>query len=184
MRPKSAPSPAPPPPKQKNDPTPDQRAELIVLKLEHYIRDNRTVRGVPYRTWQAMARAELTQAFIAVAEREQQIRRDVVMRRFLTIVAGSLITIGFWGAVVALDTHYATLSAILMFLAGLGLLYAISDFSIRRFWSSGAPRRRRRTFRRIETFDRQIRRLERDLQKHLKKKEEEAKQQMEEETKA
>jgi hypothetical protein len=163
-----------PPPRPSNDPTPQERAELIVLKLEHFIRDNRTVRGVPYRTWQAMARAELTEAFIEVAERERNIRRDLVMRRFLTIVAATLITIGFWGAVVALDTHYATLSAILMFLAGLGLLYAISDFSLRHFWSSGRPRRRRRAFRRIQTFDRQLLRFEREMRRKLKEKEEAA----------
>jgi hypothetical protein len=157
-----------------SEPTPEQRAELIVLKLEHFIRDKRTVRGVPYRDWQAMAREELTQAFVDVAEEARDKTRDIVMRRVLLVGASSLITIGFWGAVMALDTHYGIISAMIMFMAGVILLFVVGDFGIRRIWQRGTAAQRPGRFRRIARYDTQLRRLEHDLQKRLKKKQEEA----------
>ncbi|HTH95928.1 MAG TPA: hypothetical protein VL574_00850 [Stellaceae bacterium] len=152
-----------------SDPTPQDRAELIVLKLEHFIRDNRTVRGVPYRDWQALARSELTEAFVEVAELSNRKSRDVVMKRMLLLGSSALITVGFWGAVVAIDTHYAVTSAIIMFLAGLALLAVVGDFGIRAAWKRGTAAQRPRRFRRIKHFDAQLRRLEHDMQKRLKK---------------
>jgi hypothetical protein len=152
-----------------SDPTPQERAELIVLKLEHFIRDNRTVRGVPYRDWQAMARAELAEAFVDVAETARDRSRDVVMRRVLLIGASTLVTIGFWGTVMALDTHYGIASALIMFAAGIILLAVVGDFGIRRIWARGTAAQRPARFRRIARFDTQLRRLESDMQKRLKK---------------
>ena len=45
------------------NPTAQERADFVTRRLEQFIRDNRTAeRGVNFRQWQAMARAEIINA--------------------------------------------------------------------------------------------------------------------------
>jgi hypothetical protein len=158
-----------------SDPTPQDRADYIVRKLEQFIRDGRTVRGVSFRDWQAMAKAELVNSFAEVEKRKQEIRRDVSVRRLLLVTSSTLVTIGFWGGVMALDHGRGWLAALVMLAAGTILLCFACDFSIRRLWGRGSAKQRRQRFERIENFDRQLRQLEAEIRMKLKETEEKAK---------
>jgi hypothetical protein len=157
-----------------SDPTPQDRADYLVRKLEQFIRDGRTVRGVSFRDWQAMARSELANSFAEVDQRRLEIQKDLAVRRFLLVASVTLVTIGFWGGVMALDKSREWLAALIMLGAGTILLFYAADFSIRRLWNRGAAKQRRERFQRIESFDRQLRQLEAEIRQKLKKAEADA----------
>jgi len=150
------------------DPTPQERAEYLIRRLEQFIRDGRTVRGVSFRDWQAMAKAEFVNAFAEVEQRKREIQRDTNMRRLLLVAASTLVTIGFWGGVMALDHSRTWLAALIMLASGTVLLFVAGDFGIRRLWARGAAAQRRERFARIESFDRQLRQMEAEIRQKLK----------------
>jgi hypothetical protein len=159
-----------------SDPTPQERADYLVRKLEQFIRDGRTVRGVSFRDWQAMARSELANSFAEVDRRRIEIQKDLAMRRLLLVASVTLVTIGFWGGVMALDKGRDWLAALVMLGAGTILLGYAGDFGIRRLWNRGAPKQRKQRFERIESFDRQLRQLEAEIRQKLKRAEAEARE--------
>lgn len=126
-----------------SDPTPEERADYLVRRLEQFIRDGRTVRGVSFRDWQAMARAEFENAFTEVEQRKREIRQDVKVRRLLLVASSTLVTIGFWGGVIALDHDRGWIAALIMLASGTILLGVASDFSIRRLWGRRLVEQRR-----------------------------------------
>jgi len=159
-----------------SDPTPQDRADYLVRKLEQFIRDGRTVRGVSFRDWQAMARAELANSFAEVDRRRIEIQKDLAMRRLLLVAAFTLVTIGFWGGVMALDKGRDWLAALIMLGAGTILLGYAGDFGIRRLWNRGAAKQRKQRFERIEGFDRQLRQLEAEIRQKVKQTEADARE--------
>jgi len=159
-----------------SDPTPQDRADYLVRKLEQFIRDGRTVRGVSFRDWQAMARAELANSFAEVDRRRLEIQQDLPMRRLLLVAAVTLVTIGFWGGVMALDRSRDWLAALIMLGAGTILLCYAGDFGIRRLWNRGAVKQRKQRFDRIESFDRQLRQLEAEIRQKVKQAEADARE--------
>ena len=80
-------------------PTPEERAHFVILRLEQFIRDGRTIdEGMSLKKWQAMARTEIA---VAIAEVENSLDYDEInRRRVLFVAAAAMVTIGFWGAVV------------------------------------------------------------------------------------
>ena len=55
-------------PELTDDPSPDERAEYVILRLEQFIREGRTFdEGMSFKIWQAMAKVEIA---IAIAESE------------------------------------------------------------------------------------------------------------------
>jgi hypothetical protein len=159
-----------------SDPTPQDRADYLVRKLEQFIRDGRTVRGVSFRDWQAMARSELANSFVEVDRRRIEIQKDLAMRRLLLVASVTLVTIGFWGGVMALDKGRDWLAALIMLGAGTVLLGYVGDFGIRRLWNRGAAKQRKQRFERIEGFDRQLRQLEAEIRQKLKRVEADARE--------
>jgi hypothetical protein len=159
-----------------SDPTPQDRADYLVRKLEQFIRDGRTVRGVSFRDWQAMARSELANSFAEVDRRRIEIQKDLAMRRLLLVASVTLVTIGFWGGVMALDKGRDWLAALVMLGAGTVLLGYAGDFGIRRLWHRGAGKQRKQRFERIESFDRQLRQLEAEIRHKLKQTEADARE--------
>ncbi|HEV2673158.1 MAG TPA: hypothetical protein VGV37_01370 [Aliidongia sp.] len=158
-----------------SDPTPQDRADYLIRKLEQFIRDGRTVRGVSFRTWQAMAKAEFINSFTEIEQRKAEIRKDVSVRRLLLVASSTLVTIGFWGGVMALDGSRGWIAALVMLGSGTILLFVAGDFSIRRLWGRGSAKQRRARFERIESFDRQLRQLEAEVRRKLKQAETDAK---------
>jgi hypothetical protein len=152
-----------------DEPSPEQQADYIVRKLEHFITEGKTERGMSFKTWQAMARMEIANAFADAEQRYARARLDLTTRRILMVAASALVTIGFWGAVMAVDKSYGGLAATLIFVAGLVLLAMALEFGVRRALSRLALKNRKRAFGRIEDFDRQLRKLEAELRRKAEK---------------
>lgn len=144
-------------------PTPEQQADYLVRKLEQTIRDNRTVRGMSFATWQAMAREEIANA-IRSAER-RYIVHDRTVSRLVVVASSALVSIGFWGAVVAVDRAYGGPAALVALGAGLALFVVGADWGLKRATARWARRKRDQRLARIEDLDRRIKRLESDLKK-------------------
>ncbi|MEI9983265.1 MAG: hypothetical protein WDN69_08705 [Aliidongia sp.] len=144
-------------------PTPQERADYIVRKLEQFIREGKSERGMSFKTWQAMARAELANAFADIEQRQAQRRADLTVRRILIIGATSLVTIGFWGAVMAVDRRYGPVAALLLSIAGLVVAAMALEFGLRHAMNRIKLQRRKTAFGRIEDFDRQLKRLEAEI---------------------
>ena len=149
------------------DPSPQQRADYLVRKLEQFIREGKSEHGLSFKTWQAMARAEIANAFADLDDRQARQRADLTMRRMLIVGAASLATIGFWGAVLAVDHRYGQISAVLLIVAGLVLAALAVEFGLRRTLNRLAVRRRNSAFARIEDFDRQLKKLEAEIRRQV-----------------
>lgn len=151
------------------DPSPQQRADYVVRKLEHFIREGKSEHGLSFKTWQAMARAEIANAFADIEERQARHRADLTMRRMLIVGAAALVTIGFWGTVLAVDHRYGELSAVLLIIAGLVLAALAIELGLRRTLNRLTQRRRNSALGRIEDFDRQLRKLEAEIRQKVAK---------------
>lgn len=159
-----------------SDPTPEQRADYLVRKLEQLIRDGRTVRGMSFKTWQALARTELINAFGDIERRKGEARQDRLARRLLIVAATTLTTIGFWGGAVAIDRNREGIAALVIFVSGLVLVAFVSDFGLRKLWGRHKVGRREKSIAKIEDFDGQLKKLENELWLKLKKAKEKAKE--------
>ncbi|NFV80458.1 hypothetical protein [Magnetospirillum aberrantis] len=144
-------------------PTPEQQADYLVRKLEQTIRDNRTVKGMSFRTWQAIAREEITNAIRAVEKRHADHDRSV--GRGLVVAAASLVSIGFWGAVVAVDHAYGGIAALVALVAGAALFFVGVEWGLRRVGGDWSRRRRAERLAHIDDLDRRIKRMEETLRK-------------------
>lgn len=151
-------------PPLKDNPTPEERARYVALRLEQFIRDGRTIaEGMSFRQWQAMAETEIA-THIAEAENAAQ-KEDVVTKRLLFTTAAALITIGFWGTAVSLHKTAYLVGAVIIGAAGLVLLAVAAEWRIRRSVKARQAKQRRRRLARIESLNRRIKRMERALEK-------------------
>ncbi|AVM72707.1 hypothetical protein [Magnetospirillum gryphiswaldense] len=155
-------------------PSPEQQADYLVRKLEQTIRDNRTVKGMSFRTWQAIAREEIVNTLRAAERRHTQ--HDRTVNRVMLIGAASLVSIGFWGAVVAVDRTFGGWAALVSVLAGACLFFIAADWGIKRASAGWSKRKRQERLANIEDLDRRIKRME----EALRKKEGRLKEKMEE----
>ncbi len=154
------------------NPAAEERAEGIVRRLEQFIRDNRTPEGgMRFRKWREMAFQEITDA---VRDAENEWRRDQrFVDRFFWTSASALVTLGFWGVVVAVQ-HAPDRQSVALYLIGAGaLLFALlSAWGVRRinkFYKAGE---RRRLFHRVRSLDARLRQLIRHLEKRIESLEE------------
>jgi hypothetical protein len=155
-------------------PTPEQQADYLVRKLEQTIRDNRTVKGMSFRTWQTIAKEEIANAIRAAEKRH--LDRDRTINRMALIGAGALVSIGFWGAVVAVDRAYGGPAALVSLIAGALLFFIAADWGLKRAGAGWSKRKRAQRLANIEDLDRRIKRMEealRQKEKRLKDKMEE-----------
>ena len=154
------------------NPTPQERGEVIVKRLEKFIREGRSDQGgISFRRWQELAVHEVTNA---IRDAEKHWRNDNrFVTRGLAVGAATIVTIGFWGTVMAAEGAPDRQSAALILIVAGGLLFAVLGvWGVRRldrFYQSG---RRRDHFRRVFNFDRQLAQLDVDLEKRLKELEE------------
>jgi hypothetical protein len=144
-------------------PTPEQQAQYLVRKLEQTIRDNRTVKGMSFRTWQAIALEEITNAMKAVEKR--QVVHDQTINRLVLVAASSLVTIGFWGAMVAVNSAYGGVAAIITLVAGAALFFVTADWGIKRLSADYNKHKRAERLAHIEDLDKRIKRMEHDMKK-------------------
>jgi len=145
-----------------DNPTPEDRATYVVLRLEQFIREGRTLdEGMSFRKWQAMA---LTEIAANIAEAQNEItREDPVTNRLLFTTASALITIGFWGTAVSINKVGYLAGALVCGFAGFVLLAVAGEWNWRRFWRKRAAGKRKIRLGRIESLNRKIKKLEHEL---------------------
>ena len=149
------------------NPTPTERADLIVKRLEQFIREGRTSqRGVAFKKWQEFAIDEVTNA---IRDAERHWRGD---HRFvtsaLTIGAVALLTIGVWGSALAADmAPDRQTGALILMIAGGIMLIMVGVWSIRRLDNYYKVKRRERLFVQVSRYDRQLAQLEHELRGRL-----------------
>lgn len=149
------------------DPTPEERADFIIKRLEQFIRNGRTVaEGVNFREWQQMAHAEIAEAITAAGDVPHHHAR--VTRRLLLVMASSLVTIGFWGAAFSYDKAEYLPAAVICVASGVVLMAVAGEWRLRRGVRRSRARRRGRSMARIEDLTRKIKRMERELEKESK----------------
>ena len=155
-------------PELTDNPSPDERAEYVIMRLEQFIRDGRTFdEGMSFKIWQAMAKTEIA---IAVAEAELGQQKDEnVTRRLLFTFAAALVTIGFWGTAVSLHKVAYLAGAIVIGAAGLILLGVAGEWRFRKWSQVRKANKRRKALARVEDLNRRIKRLEHDLEKEEKR---------------
>ena len=144
-------------------PTPEQVAEYLVRKLEQTIRDNRSDKGMSFSTWQTIAREEVTNALRAHERRQG--RQALGYARRALIGATSVVTIGFWGAVVSVDRAWGGPAAVAATLAGAVLFAVAAHWGVLRAAGAWAKKRRAERLTKIEEIDRRIKRMEAEMRK-------------------
>ncbi len=145
-------------------PTPEERAHFVILRLEQFIRDGRTIdEGMSLKKWQAMACTEIA---VAIAEVENSRDYDEInSRRILFVAAAAMVTIGFWGAVVSFH-HIGHLAAgIICAGAGAVLLFVTGHWRLCKWNNRRNSRERAKRLNRIENLNKRIKRLETELAK-------------------
>jgi hypothetical protein len=152
-------------------PTPEQRADFVVKRLEQFIRDNRTVdEGMSFKQWTDMARTEIA---ITIADAETSYQDDdVVSNRLVISAAASLITIGIWGTLLAFDKAQHLVVAIICVIAGMWLAAVAGEWRFRKFFRMREAKKRAKSLRRVEDLNRRIKRMEKQLEKDVKEIEE------------
>ena len=150
-----------------NKPTPRQRGELIVKRLETFIRDGRSDKGgMSFRRWQEMAVNEFTNAILD-AEREER-RDNQFMLRVMAVGGLAVITIGFWGAIVVAGLSYDRQVVAFILIGAGGLLSLVFGLWglrwVGEYFLSG---RREVRLRRITSFDYQLVQIDNEMQKRI-----------------
>lgn len=153
-------------------PTPIERADVIVKRLEKFIREGRSQRGgIPFKHWQELAVHEVNNAILDAERHWRNDQRFVT--RSLAIGAACLITIGFWGTLIAAEAAPDRQTAATILIIAGGILFAgLGTWGVRRLHRYYQAGYRRDHFARVSTFDRQLAQLDRDLEKRLKEIEE------------
>ena len=148
------------------NPTPEDRADFVVERLAQFIRDGRTVAGMPFKQWQQMARAEIADA---VAQHELAAKNDEgVTRRLLFTFASAFVTIGFWGAAFSFGKTEYLFTAFICGLAGVLLFSVAVEWRVRKFLKKRRAGKRRTSLHNTEDLNRRIRRMERELDEYAK----------------
>ena len=150
------------------NPTPHERADLIVRRLEDFIRKGRTEEGgINFRKWQEMAVLEVANA---IRDAEKYLRSDQrFLTRSLSVISASLLTIGIWGTVLAADaTADRQMTALILIIAGGAVLSVLTIWGIRRLDHYYKKDRRKYHIGRVRDFDRQLATLDREMERRIK----------------
>lgn len=142
--------------------TAEDRAEYIVQRLEQFIREGRKdEQGMSFDKWKNMARSEIA---VALAEVEMTQHKDELSSKRVLFVAGAaMVTIGFWGTAVSLNQIAYLTGALVCGGAGLLLLFVAGEWRLRGWREMRQARKRRAILGRIESLNRRIKRLEKEL---------------------
>ena len=148
----------------RENPTPDERAEFVILRLEQFIRDGGTLdEGISFKKWQVMAKNEIA---IAIAEAEDSQENDEIRNRnILFVSAAAVVTIGFWGAAVSFQKVEDLLAGAICAIAGLMLLGVASGRKASKLYKRLRGKERRKRLAHIKNLNKRIRRLEVALEK-------------------
>jgi len=153
-----------PPLDEMGNPSPEQRADFVVKRLEQFIREGRTLsEGMSLRQWQDMARFEIANA-VAAAENAAR-DDDQVTRRVMFTLAAALVTVGFWGTVFSFDKAPYLVVAFIFTVTGLITLAIVGEWRFMKYFRRHQARKREKSLRHIEDLTRRIKRMEKELDK-------------------
>ena len=153
--------------KLSENPSPDERAELVVLRLEQFIREGRTNNeGMSFKTWRSMAKENISRA-ISEAEVVQENEKNIPSRLLFTL-AGALVTIGFWGTAFSMQSVSFLAAGITCGLAGMVLLAVGAEWRFRSWNKKRKAINRKNMLIRIDSINHRIKKLERVLNKEEK----------------
>jgi len=156
-----------PPLDESSDPSPEQRADFVVKRLEQFIREGRTLaEGMNLKQWQDMARFEIANAVRAAENVHHE--KGIVSKRLLFTVAASLVTIGFWGTLFAFNKVEYLVVAIIFGLTGIILLAIVGEWRLMKYFRRHQARQRQQTIYRVEDLTRRIKRMEKELKSESK----------------
>lgn len=151
-------------PELHDNPTPEERAEFVSLRLEQFIRDGRTIaEGMSFKKWQTMAKVEIANA-IAAAELTYQ-REEQTTNRLLFTFASALITIGFWGTAVSLHKVGYLAGGLVCFISGALLMAVATEWRFRVWNKKRRARKRAARLIKIEDLNKRIKKMEVALEK-------------------
>ncbi len=154
-------------PKLSENPSPDERAEFVVLRLEQFIREGRTDNeGMSFKTWRSMAKGNISNA-ISEAELVQESEK-IIPSRLLFTLAGALVTIGFWGTAFSMQNVSLLAAGITCGLAGLVLLAVGVEWRFRKWNNKRKAINRKNMLVRINGINHRIKKLESILKKEEK----------------
>ena len=156
------------PAKLASGPSPEERAEFVVKRLEEFIREKKTPEGMSFKHWQALGKAEIASA-IAAAVKEQT-GGDASLKRVLFTGAAGLVTVGFWGMAVSLGRADYLLAGAVCFIAGIVFLGFLGEWSLSRWRDTRRARERMETLVRVGDLDRRLKALEKEREKELDEK--------------
>ncbi len=147
---------------------PEERADVVVTKLERFIRDHRTLsKGVSFRKWQDMARAEIAEQIHDVQGQRKADSRT--LERILMVMGAGLATIGVWGTALAIGAAPdRVVAAILTMLGGLAVLWCVGALGLRSPFRRFRDDMTRDAMVRVHTVNRKVRDLEHQLKKRQK----------------
>lgn len=148
---------------------PEERAEYIVMKLERFIREGRTLsQGVSFRQWQGLAKAEIIDMIRDVETRHA--RESRTLERSLMVLGTGLATIGVWGTALAIGAAPDRLVAgFLVLLSGLIVLWVVGSLGMRSPFKRFQADQRRLTTERVRSLHRKVRDLEGELKQRKKR---------------
>ena len=149
----------------------------MIRQLENFIREKRTDKGLSFKTWQALAHAELSNAFLDHERAMLKAKQDRLGKRILLVGSSAVVTIGFWGAVVLIDREMGLLAAAILTAAGATVTFIGGEMATRKLVSHYRDKAREKSFDRIRDFDDQIKQLEKKMWLKAKKTKEEAEKQ-------
>ncbi|MCF8480815.1 MAG: hypothetical protein K9H25_10320 [Rhodospirillum sp.] len=155
-------------PRAKGAPTPEERADLVVMNLENFIRDHRsrTLSGMKVSDWKSSARKSVLEALIEAEE--TQAGHLIHTNRWILVGTATVVSIGFWASVYAIDRDYGPVAAVLLGLLVLVLIIVAMEGFLRRVIRAHMGKTRRRRWLDIRSFDSKIKRMRSDLEETLK----------------
>ena len=137
-------------------------ADYIVKRLEKFIRDGRTpTEGMSFRKWQNLAKIEITKSILDT--KNKNAKDDKLYDLLIFVTAAAMVTVGFWGVAVSLNKVNLLTAAVICLLAGFGVLLLFFWFRYRTFRASKEKLKRAKMLKRIDTLNKRIKKLEREL---------------------
>ncbi|WP_028878386.1 hypothetical protein [Terasakiella pusilla] len=150
-----------------NEPTPEERAEYIVKRLELFIRENREpFKGMNFSKWQQLARMEIANSMKDIENIHKS--DDQISRRMLFVIGSSIATIGFWGVAAAFGKLDYMLAGMICMIAGIVVLAHAGEWAARKAIKKSTAAKRQRAYNNAVSLDRQIKQMEKDLKNKAK----------------
>ena len=152
-------------PKAPHGPSPEERADFVVKRLEEFIREKKSPEGMNFKHWQALCKAEIASA-IAAAVKEQT-GGDAILKRVLFAGAAALVTVGFWGMAVSLGRVDYQIAGFVCFVVGIVFIGFLGEWSYARWQNKRRARERMETLIHVGDLDKRLKALEKTRETEL-----------------